>query len=592
MTFEKSSIGWSYSDQAELRDGPIEAGLEDGIDLAEAAVQKAHMRGLGEEPGPGGISHRADHDSEHGPESQQARSCPPLEPTLAFDARALDVLLGTAALEARDQELSLAARDLDRCVIDPRFELCQPRPRQEVVGMPIGRLPLVGRGHQRLVTLESAPVPIDPAGQPIPLAEEGLVRDLDGRLLRRGLAIERQQPATAERVEHGRKGDRIELEPRQVRQRQPSARLRGADAELDEMQENLHRHPLLVSPQPVVDRLRTARQDPPDPAESAIPIERERGLGPLVEELGEGELQERQRPRPIGGIGDQLSQQSRFDGDSATLGGPDDDRLELVRGHRKRVLDARSEDLGKLWMKERPVVVVRPQRKQHRDLRVRLGHRAGDRVEEAPAGDLIGDREQLLELVDDQEHATTLRHHPNRHRRRIRSRLGIEQRRQARRDARGRRDDGLYLGQWVRAGDHLRDDPAVRSGNCPLAKPRNQACRDCAGLARPGGANQRDEVCPRFQRSNEPLDECVAAEVVGGIGLRERTETLVRVALRSLRRAVPAVAAATGHGGGSAPGGAGAKETDRGRARPRGSSGAAGTCGGTPRGARCGTGRA
>ena len=34
----------------------------------------------------------------------------------------------------------------------------------------------------------------------------------------------------------------------------------------------------------------------------------------------------------------------------------------------------------------------------------------------------------------------------------------------------------------------------------------------------------------------EPLDECVAAEEVGGIGLRERAETLVRVALGSLRR--------------------------------------------------------
>jgi hypothetical protein len=34
---------------------------------------------------------------------------------------------------------------------------------------------------------------------------------------------------------------------------------------------------------------------------------------------------------------------------------------------------------------------------------------------------------------------------------------------------------------------------------------------------------------------NEPFNECVAAEVVGGIGLCERAETLVRVAKSSLR---------------------------------------------------------
>ena len=65
-------------------------------------------------------------------------------------------------------------------------------------------------------------MPVDPSGQPIPLAEQRLVRDLDGRLLRGRLAIEGQQPAAAERFEHRGQGDGIEVEARQVRQRQPS----------------------------------------------------------------------------------------------------------------------------------------------------------------------------------------------------------------------------------------------------------------------------------------------------------------------------------------------------------------------------------
>ena len=159
--------------------------------------------------------------------------------------------------------------------------------------------------------------------------------DLDGRLLRGRLAIEGQQPTTAEGLEHGGQGDGIEVEARQVRQRQPSTGLGRADAELDEMQEHLHRHPLLVSLEPVVDRLCAARQDAPDPAERAVPVQRQRGLRSLVEELGEGEFQEWQRSRPIGCIGDQLCQERGLDGDA-----------RLAQRGRRRPPRARSRSSG------------------------------------------------------------------------------------------------------------------------------------------------------------------------------------------------------------------------------------------------------
>ena len=90
-------------------------------------------------------------------------------------------------------------------------------------------LPLV-----RMSSLASA----DPAAQPRPRTEQRLVRDLDGGLTRRRVAVERQQPVAAERLDHAfhrsRVGERSEL-----RTRHAAARVLAALAEGHEPQEQL-----------------------------------------------------------------------------------------------------------------------------------------------------------------------------------------------------------------------------------------------------------------------------------------------------------------------------------------------------------------
>ena len=97
------------------------------------------------------------------------------------------------------------------------------------------------------------------------------------------------------------------------------------------MEEQLHRHPLLIGAERGVDRFGTARQHAADAAEGAVSVQGQRRARTLVEELGEGELQERERAGPVGGIGDKLHQERLLDVDTSALGRADDDRLELAR---------------------------------------------------------------------------------------------------------------------------------------------------------------------------------------------------------------------------------------------------------------------
>ncbi len=182
--------------------------------------------------------------------------------------------------------------------------------------------------------------------------------DLDRRLKRRCVAIERQQAALPECVEDRRQGHRVEFEARKIRQRQPPARLRCAHAELHEVQEHLHRHLLLVAAQAGIDRFSASGQHASNPAEHAIPIEGQCRAVPLIEELGEGELEQRKRPRPVPRIGDQRGEEWLLDVDATPFGRTDDHRLQLVGRHRERVLDARGEDPGEIGMEQRAIVVV------------------------------------------------------------------------------------------------------------------------------------------------------------------------------------------------------------------------------------------
>jgi hypothetical protein len=197
-----------------------------------------------------------------------------------------------------------------------------------------GSLPLVGCRGEGLQSNEFRSMSVDPARQPVPLAEERFVGDFDGRLVGRRITVERQQPPLAEGVKNPREDNGIEIEARQLGERQAPPRLGRAAAELHESEEELHRDLPGIGRERVVDRLGAPRQNAPDPAQRAVAIERERRRAALVEQLGEGVLEQWQRPRPMRGVAYQLGEQGGLDDDPGLFGGPDDRRLELFRGHR------------------------------------------------------------------------------------------------------------------------------------------------------------------------------------------------------------------------------------------------------------------
>ena len=98
------------------------------------------------------------------------------------------------------------------------------------------------------------------------------------------------------------------------------------------------------------------------------------------------------------------------------------------------------------------------------------------------------------------------------------------------RNVRRRGDDRLNLGQRVVAGNHLGDDPLVRSVDRTLSKSRDEAGRDDARFARSRRADQRHEVRLVAQRAEQLRHKVFAPEEVGSVALAERAEALVRVA--------------------------------------------------------------
>jgi hypothetical protein len=173
-----------------------------------------------EDSGPGAETRGTHHHGNHHSQCHQAPARSLHELALGCGPRPLGRLFGAAALEPSRQEGTLLPGELERPLLAPGLQLGQAGAGEQVVGVTAGRLPLVGRTHQRLVPLERSPVPFDPARQSVPFPEERLVGDLDRRLVGRGVAVEGEQPAAAELLEHLGERDRIEVEAGQIGERQ------------------------------------------------------------------------------------------------------------------------------------------------------------------------------------------------------------------------------------------------------------------------------------------------------------------------------------------------------------------------------------
>src|SRR5262245_18410316 len=84
-------------------------------------------------------------------------------------------------------------RDRQRRRLRPRLHMVEPCAAHQEARIAFGSLPFGGGAGESLVLAEVLSVAIDPRAQAPPGSEQRLVRDLDGRLARRGLTVERQQ---------------------------------------------------------------------------------------------------------------------------------------------------------------------------------------------------------------------------------------------------------------------------------------------------------------------------------------------------------------------------------------------------------------
>ena len=281
-----------------------------------------------------------------------------------------------------------------------------------------------------------------------------------------------------------------------------------------------------------VELLGSRRDRPLDPAQRTVGGERQRPVRAVLGELEEDELQRRQRGRLGRESGDQLGGQGALD---AAVGAPrrlDHGRLDLGREHRGDghggVLDERPEGLDR----QRAVVVVGPQRRHHPKPAVGDGQRVRDPLQERPLLRLRRQGEQLLELVDQQQQLTTLGDDASQ------GAVDPLDPSELRGETGGvaHRDRAQALRQLLvrrSAGQHGRDEPALRPGSPAGAQPRKQAGPDRTRLAGAGRPDQQHQPAaqPRARQPGRHLvDQRGAAEVVLGVRLVERPQAPIGVA--------------------------------------------------------------
>ena len=155
-----------------------------------------------------------------------------------------------------------------------------------------------------------------------------------------------------------------------------------------------------------------------------------------------------------------------------------------------------------------------------------LQHRDQIRQETVADGLVVDEREQFLELVDDQDHPRIVIGKNPEYRAQesgvVVSELVLET---VWRVDRRSQQRCLDLGERVRAGHHPGDQPLVRTGQRPLRQRRDEAGANDARLARSTRSDQRHEGVAA-ECSEHLSHEGVAPEELGSIRLEERPQPL------------------------------------------------------------------
>ncbi len=219
--------------------------------------------------------------------------------------------------------------------------------------------------------------------------------DLDCRLACDGVVIERQQAGVTERLDHRR---RYAV---QLGHAGAAASVLGASAPGDT---SLSKSLRTASTSPTSSHSASARRPLSLPTpELAVPIHREAGAVAAVVELGQRVLQKGEA-RGVGRcICNQRCDQGRFDGHSHTVRRSGDGTLELVSVEGCHGHGVIADQLPEPTHRERSVVEVGPERDDCSHPRAGVGGSGHECIRERDP--FLGrcQREQLLELVDDQD---------------------------------------------------------------------------------------------------------------------------------------------------------------------------------------------
>ena len=183
-------------------------------------------------------------------------------------------------------------------------------------------------------------------------------------------------------------------------------------------------------------------------------------------------------------------------------------------------------------MQQGPVVEVGPQRDHHRHTMVRIvdGHKQP--VEESALHiPVLDEREELLELVDDQQQpGFVVGQHAQRSPENCQVAIGELRRQAVGRIEPGAEQGDLQLGERMGSGDHLCDQPGRGSRWVLFANARHQTGSDDAGLARSARPDQSEQTIATLNATDQLGDERFPAVEVGGIVLLKGMEALIWVA--------------------------------------------------------------
>ena len=237
----------------------------------------------------------------------------------------LALRLGVSLGDAGGDELGFELGELAGVRLRPLLGGDETGASVEPARIAVGLHPVVCGGRQMAEQAEPFGLVVDPVHQSGPLPDQGLVADLHRRLPTGWVAVERQQPSTAEF------GDDVVRERRQLAAARSPARRFSGLAGSDEAGEQPACCSLVLRRQPAEHLLGSLGERTVHSAEALVVVEGHRPLvGCGFEYLGQHVLHHRQRAGRSGSVADHLGDQRGLDGDSGVFGGADDGLVQLI----------------------------------------------------------------------------------------------------------------------------------------------------------------------------------------------------------------------------------------------------------------------